>query len=205
MKTQRFRRILLAIAIVAATASYLPASVETWNRDGLYGVYDPVAGREWLSLSFTTQKSLNYALNTYVNPPGSTFHLATLAEVLVLVQHAGVRTTGEDTRSYAAYAAASDLISKWGMTWYNGVEYSGFMCDDGSGLVYGFCGNLNTPPWGLYTYGVGPPANADYSSSQGTALVRNVGTVPEPSTLVLWSGLGAMGLLALWRRRRRTA
>jgi probable HAF family extracellular repeat protein len=29
--------------------------------------------------------------------------------------------------------------------------------------------------------------------------------VPEPSTLVLWTGLGAMGLLALWRRRKRAA
>jgi probable HAF family extracellular repeat protein len=28
-------------------------------------------------------------------------------------------------------------------------------------------------------------------------------TVPEPSTLVAWCGLGAMGLIAAWRRRRK--
>jgi len=30
-------------------------------------------------------------------------------------------------------------------------------------------------------------------------------TVPEPTTLVLWSGLGAMWLIAAWRRRKRQA
>jgi MYXO-CTERM domain-containing protein len=29
--------------------------------------------------------------------------------------------------------------------------------------------------------------------------------VPEPSTLVLWTGLGAVGLIAAWRRRKRAA
>jgi hypothetical protein len=29
--------------------------------------------------------------------------------------------------------------------------------------------------------------------------------VPEPSTLLIWSGLGAIGLVAVWRRRRRQA
>lgn len=29
--------------------------------------------------------------------------------------------------------------------------------------------------------------------------------VPEPSTLVVWSSLGALGMVAIWRRRRRTA
>jgi MYXO-CTERM domain-containing protein len=26
--------------------------------------------------------------------------------------------------------------------------------------------------------------------------------IPEPTTLVLWPGLGAVGLIAAWRRRR---
>ena len=30
-------------------------------------------------------------------------------------------------------------------------------------------------------------------------------TVPEPSTLLIWSGLGAMGLIATWRRRKRAS
>jgi len=33
--------------------------------------------------------------------------------------------------------------------------------------------------------------------------VASSSPVPEPSTLVLWSGLGAMGLIAAWRRRKR--
>jgi len=205
MKTHGFRRILLAIAIVAATASNLPASVQTWNRDGLlYGVYDPVVGREWLSLDFTTGKSLNQALDLYVNPSGSTFRLASLAEVLDLVQRAGVPPTGYGS---GGYAAANDLISKWGMTYYRypGVEYTEFMFDNGSGLVYCYPGDLDYPAWGLYIYRVGlnPP---DYMSSLGTALVRDVGTVPEPTTLLVWSLLGASGIgLGWWKRKRQAA
>jgi len=30
-------------------------------------------------------------------------------------------------------------------------------------------------------------------------------SVPEPSTFLLWSGLGAVGLIAAWRRRKRAA
>jgi len=29
--------------------------------------------------------------------------------------------------------------------------------------------------------------------------------VPEPTTLIVWSGLGAVGLAAAWRRRKRAA
>jgi hypothetical protein len=29
--------------------------------------------------------------------------------------------------------------------------------------------------------------------------------IPEPSTLIIWSGLGAMGLIAAWRRRKHQA
>jgi hypothetical protein len=32
-----------------------------------------------------------------------------------------------------------------------------------------------------------------------------VTTVPEPSTIVIWSGLGVTGLIAAWRRRKRAA
>jgi len=33
----------------------------------------------------------------------------------------------------------------------------------------------------------------------------NGGAIPEPATLLVWAGLGAMGLVAAWRRRRRQA
>jgi hypothetical protein len=33
--------------------------------------------------------------------------------------------------------------------------------------------------------------------------IQGASAVPEPSTLILWSGLGAMGLVAAWRRRKR--
>ena len=36
-------------------------------------------------------------------------------------------------------------------------------------------------------------------------VVEYSGAVPEPSTLLVWSGLSAMGLIAAWRRRKRTA
>lgn len=39
----------------------------------------------------------------------------------------------------------------------------------------------------------------------GFRVASAVDPVPEPSTLVLFSGLGAMGLIAAWRRRKRTA
>jgi hypothetical protein len=35
--------------------------------------------------------------------------------------------------------------------------------------------------------------------------INESGAVPEPSTLIIWSGLGAIGLAAVWRRRKRTA
>jgi len=33
----------------------------------------------------------------------------------------------------------------------------------------------------------------------------DLGPVPEPTTLLVWSGLGAVGLAAAWRRRKRVA
>ncbi len=45
-------------------------------------------------------------------------------------------------------------------------------------------------------------ANSDYH----TTLTLNVeSSVPEPSTIVMFTGLGTMGLIAAWRRRRRNA
>jgi hypothetical protein len=35
--------------------------------------------------------------------------------------------------------------------------------------------------------------------------IETSGAVPEPSTLVLWSGLGAVGAVMAWRRRKRQA
>jgi hypothetical protein len=35
--------------------------------------------------------------------------------------------------------------------------------------------------------------------------VRDVGAVPEPSTLLVWSGLGAIGAVMAYRRKRRAA
>jgi len=51
----------------------------------------------------------------------------------------------------------------------------------------------------------------DYVSSGGTASdayfdnVELSSAVPEPTTLLVWSGLGAMGLVMAWRRRKRAA
>jgi len=33
----------------------------------------------------------------------------------------------------------------------------------------------------------------------------NDDAIPEPTTLIVWSGLGAVGLIAAWRRRRQGA
>jgi hypothetical protein len=51
-------------------------------------------------------------------------------------------------------------------------------------------------------------ANPRTSTSQTSKIewfrveAEGVQVVPEPATIVLWSGLGAMGLVAAWRRRR---
>jgi hypothetical protein len=43
-------------------------------------------------------------------------------------------------------------------------------------------------------------------TTEFTAVVTSEsGAVPEPSTLAMWSGLGAMGLIASWRRRKPQA
>jgi hypothetical protein len=55
--------------------------------------------------------------------------------------------------------------------------------------------------------GVDPDATVDYNLDN-VVLSQEVsasGTVPEPSSLVAWSGLGAMGLVMAWRRRKRGA
>jgi len=45
---------------------------------------------------------------------------------------------------------------------------------------------------------------ADYPNMDA-CVVEYSSTVPEPSALFVWSGLGAMGLIAAWRRLKRAA
>ena len=49
------------------------------------------------------------------------------------------------------------------------------------------------------------PPGVSYESASGVFLQQGSPAVPEPSTLVLWSGLGAMGLWMAWRRRKWAA
>jgi hypothetical protein len=42
-----------------------------------------------------------------------------------------------------------------------------------------------------------------YTEDSGQIVLHNTGAVPEPSTLVTFSGLLGMGLIGYWRRRRK--
>ncbi len=45
----------------------------------------------------------------------------------------------------------------------------------------------------------------DYSGASGPAAFRLVGSVPEPTTIIIWSLLGAVGITLGFRRRKRAA
>ena len=69
---------------------------------------------------------------------------------------------------------------------------------DGSGL--GVANEYN------YSLGSNPNSNGGVSPNSNAGPYQmevNANSVPEPSALIVWSGLCAMGLIAAWRRRRR--
>lgn len=62
-----------------------------------------------------------------------------------------------------------------------------------------------TEYWSQHIPGSGPIWSSGSYYGELTLTAISTAPVPEPGTFAMFAGLGAMGLIAAWRRRRRTA
>jgi hypothetical protein len=209
--------LLCLTAIRPAAASLIPENYKVAG-DGLITL-DTVTGLDWLDAPVTLGLSPDQALAAN---PG--FQLATLPEVVTLLEDAGIAANDIDSGGYfTADQAAQDILSQdlrltdvW-VQYYgpgaSGWEYEGF------GNVVNAAGN----GWGQETLdtrnsplgSVGASSSftafnnslASSSSNNFDFLVKSttVSSTPEPGSLPLLLGAGLAGIGLLRKSRRRVS
>lgn len=219
------RRLISSLAAVAAfvaspaDAALVQTTITSSSGSTASAVHDTTASLEWLSPRATVRLTISDVMagaGAWVNDG---FRYATAAELLALLQHAGIPALGTDPTQAEAWsdaatiAAAQTLVSGMGWTYENNAPSSGNPF--GQREVYGvladtFMGDGQTPTSRRYAW-FGASDNRAYAyavgaqwlygaqdSLVGSFLVRDlVSPVPEPGVLAL-----ALPMLLLTLRSR---
>jgi MYXO-CTERM domain-containing protein len=222
MQWKKYAVLCAAVAVVSlagvcpALASVVREDYKT-TGDGLI-TFDSLTGLKWLDATVTLGESPDQALAAN---PG--FELATLPQVIALLEDAGIAVGDINTGGYytADESAQNTLSQQLRLTdfW---VQYYG---PGASGWEYqGFGNVLNSAGtgWGQESLDTrNPPLGSDGASSSFTALNNCLAcsgsnnfdflvestaptSAPEPgsASLLMGAGLVGIGLLGKWRRRK---
>ena len=213
------RRQLAAVALLAILSNTVDASIVDSNdlslpsyqsADGMNITTDTATGLDWLDIDTTFNISFNTMSGLLGVGELAAFRYASLAEVDVFFNNLGVpsalplRTTTVDPR-------AEIFLSATGHTGRPGGGRAGRRA---VGLTSeGTSTSLRTTAEISHSLGVtqsrtGVDRPGDAFSYLGSWIVRPSeppgGVIPEPSSVIVWSLLGALGLAApKWRRRFR--
>jgi hypothetical protein len=217
-------RVMVALAAAALLAGYCPSTYAAivlgdWKTPGdNLLVTDTATGLQWLNLTQTANLSYN-AVTGQLSSTFAGFSVASASDVATFFTDAGLvlNTASDDPTQFAN---ATLLLTDWGTLYsVTNTDTSTFFVSNSVAPGMQAWGELTywpPIPWqvaegadsisilGSWQDPVSIPADCS-SPYYGTALIRVASTqpVPEPTTLTLWSGLGAMGLLAGWRRRKQ--
>jgi MYXO-CTERM domain-containing protein len=194
--------------LLAGNQAYAAIDLSDWKTPGdNLLVTDTVTGLQWLNLRQTAGMSYNDVTSDLSNT-FSGFTLASAFQVATFFADAAIEI---DTSFPGDYPPIVNLLEQWGITgvglgpnyfsWFMTTTFAPYYC---RGVIWYSDWSCFASPWYSAAFSINPAVGQSFIAF---ALYRPepTGVVPEPTTLLVWSGLGAMGLVAAWRRRRRAA
>ena len=197
--------------LLAGNQAYAAIELSGWKTpsDNLL-VTDTVTGLQWLNLTQTAGMSYNNVTSD-LSTTFSGFTLASADQVATFFADAGITI---DTSFPGDYPPIVNLLTQWGITgvgagpgyfsWFMTTDFAPNYC---RGVIW-FSPNPGyssyASPWYSAAFLIDPAVG---HSIIAFALYRPepTGVVPEPASLIVWSGLGAVGLVVAWRKRKRQA
>jgi hypothetical protein len=191
------------------------------------------SGWEWLDWSHPETYGRSYdELAARMATPGDFlygFRFASGSDVLSFTASAGVVVEPrEGDAEHVDWAAAINLIQIWGGSDWIGTPANGY-AGYGGNFIMRNSGVDSYPPSGyIWAYPLSDypqqianmriwgdttqtPPSVPVGGCYGYAVLRDMtgdidpASVPEPSSLAVFLGLGGMGLIAAYRRRKQTA
>jgi hypothetical protein len=198
--------------LLAGNQAYAAIELCDWKTPGdNLLVTDPDTGFQWLKLTQTNGMSYNEVTS---DSSFSGFTLASAEQVTTFFADAGIAMI--DTNFPGDYAPIVNLMDQWGILSVGvGPSYASMFRTTTAGpfaLYNGIIWCTRDPNYGsscaIPSWNAGPSTGwqpDDRHSYMGFALCRPEpsGVIPEPSTLIIWCLLAALGIgVAGWRRRR---
>ena len=204
---RKISSILAVLTIVALLATSASASLMQGTHAGYPVMVDSLTGLNWLTLPQTVDEGTSTGAPSV---PG--FAVATDAEIKAMFADAGLPPDALGrAMTPSQLTSITNLVSLWGAT-TNFTGEPSCLFYDADQIPYGNSGVIMVGAvifeggtvWGIYT-----PADQLATNfypptpNTGWAMVATGVTIPEPSTIIIWSLLGAVGLgIGCWRRRK---